>query len=123
MNTIIVGTVKKINKVQTFTNEKTKKEFNKCEVIIDQNKNYKSALCIEFHQDNIDLTKQLTLEHVYEFHINASSNEWNNKYYTSIDCWKIQKLDQAKVYSYERKFSQETEKELNPVGEETDLPF
>ena len=112
MNTIITGTVKKINKVQTFTNEKTKKEFNKCEVIIDQNKNYKSALCIEFHQDNIDLTKQLTLEHVYEFHINASSNEWKDKYYTSVDCWKVQKLDQG------------TEKAFVPVGEEqNDLPF
>ena len=112
MSTIITGTVKKINKVQTFTNEKTKKEFKKCEVIIDQNKDYRSALCIEFHQDRIDLTKELTLEHVYEFHINASSNEWKEKYYTSIDCWKVQKLDQ------------ETEKGFVPVGEEqSDLPF
>ena len=110
MNTIITGTVKKINKVQTFTNEKTKKEFSKCEVIIDQNKNYKSALCIEFHQDNIDLTKRLELEKVYEFHINASSNEWKDKYYTSIDCWKIMPLND--------------EKEFVPVGEEqSDLPF
>ena len=112
MNTIIVGTVKKINKVQTFTNKKTGKEFIKCEVIIDQNKNYKSALCIEFHQDNVDLTKKLELEKVYEFYINASSNEWNDKYYTSVDCWRIVKLDQP-----------EKQKAI-PVGEEADdLPF
>ena len=111
MNTIIVGTVKKINKIQTFTNKKTGKEFIKCEVIIDQNKNYKSTLCIEFHQDNVDLTKKLELEKVYEFYINASSNEWNDKYYTSVDCWRIVSLDQP-----------EKQKAI-PVGEEADLPF
>ena len=112
MNTIIVGTVKKINKVQTFTNKKTGKEFIKCEVIIDQNKNYKSALCIEFHQDNVDLTKKLELENVYEFYINASSNEWNDKYYTSVDCWRTVKLDQPNK-----------QQQAIPVGEEADLPF
>ena len=111
MNTIIVGTVKKINKVQTFTNKKTGKEFIKCEVIIDQNKNYKSALCIEFHQDNVDLTKKLELEKVYEFYINASSNEWNDKYYTSVDCWRTVKLDEP------------NKQQAIPVGEEADLPF
>ena len=111
MNTIIVGTVKKINKVQTFTNKKTGNEFIKCEVIIDQNKNYKSALCIEFHQDNVDLTKKLELEKVYEFYINASSNEWNDKYYTSVDCWRTVKLDQP------------NKQQAIPVGEEADLPF
>lgn len=111
MNTIIVGTVKKINKIQTFTNKKTGNEFIKCEVIIDQNKNYKSALCIEFHQDNVDLTKKLELEKVYEFYINASSNEWNDKYYTSVDCWRIVKLDQP------------NKQKAIPVGEEADLPF
>jgi len=111
MNTKIVGTVKKINKIQTFTNKKTGKEFIKCEVIIDQNKNYKSALCIEFHQDNVDLVQKLELEKVYEFYINASSNEWNNKYYTSVDCWRTVKLDQP-----------EKQKAI-PVGEEADLPF
>ena len=111
MNTIIVGTVKKINKIQTFTNKKTGNEFIKCEVIIDQNKNYKSALCIEFHQDNVDLTKKLELEKVYEFYINASSNEWNDKYYTSVDCWRIVKLDEP------------NKQQAIPVGEEADLPF
>ena len=111
MNTKIVGTVKKINKAQTFTNKKTGKEFIKCEVIIDQNKNYKSALCIEFHQDNVDLTKKLELEKVYEFYINASSNEWNDKYYTSVDCWRTVKLDQP------------NKQKAIPVGEEADLPF
>ena len=111
MNTIIVGTVKKINKVQTFTNKKTGNEFIKCEVIIDQNKNYKSALCIEFHQDNVDLVQKLELEKVYEFYINASSNEWNDKYYTSVDCWRTVKLDQP------------NKQKAVPVGEEADLPF
>jgi len=111
MNTIIVGTVKKINKIQTFTNKKTSKEFIKCEVIIDQNKNYKSALCIEFHQDNVDLVQKLELEKVYEFYINASSNKWNDKYYTSVDCWRIVKLDEP------------NKQKAIPVGEEADLPF
>ena len=111
MNTIIVGTVKKINKIQTFTNKKTGNEFIKCEVIIDQNKNYKSALCIEFHQDNVDLVQKLQLEKVYEFYINASSNEWNDKYYTSVDCWRTVKLDQP------------NKQKAIPVGEEADLPF
>jgi len=111
MNTIIVGTVKKINKIQTFTNKKTGKEFIKCEVIIDQNKNYKSALCIEFHQDNVDLVQKLELEKVYEFYINASSNEWNDKYYTSVDCWRTVKLDEP------------NKQKAIPVGEEADLPF
>ena len=111
MNTKIVGTVKKINKIQTFTNKKTGKEFIKCEVIIDQNKNYKSALCIEFHQDNVDLVQKLEVDKVYEFYINASSNEWNDKYYTSVDCWRTVKLDQP------------NKQKAVPVGEEADLPF
>ena len=112
MNTIIVGTVKKINKIQTFTNKKTGNEFIKCEVIIDQNKNYKSALCIEFHMDNVDLVQKLELEKVYEFYINASSNEWNDKYYTSVDCWRTVKLDQPNK-----------QQQPIPGGEEGDLPF
>ena len=112
MNTIIVATVKKINKIQTFTNKKTGKEFIKCEVIIDQNKNYKSALCIEFHQDNVDLVQKLEVDKVYEFYINASSNEWNDKYYTSVDCWRTVKLDHPNK-----------QQQAIPVGEEADLPF
>ena len=117
MNTIIVGTVKKINKIQTFTNKKTGKEFIKCEVIIDQNKNYKSALCIEFHQDNVDLVQKLELEKVYEFYINASSKEWTDskgivKHFTSVDCWRTVKLDQPNK-----------QQQAIPVGEEGDLPF
>jgi len=53
----------------------------------------------------------LGLEKVYEFYINASSNEWNDKYYTSVDCWRTVKLDEP------------NKQKAIPVGEEADLPF
>ena len=52
------------------------------------------------------------LEKFYEFYIYGSSNELNDKYYTSVDCWRTVKLDQPNK-----------QQQAIPVGEEADLPF
>ena len=129
-NTSIKGRVVKIKKLETI---KTKKgsDFTKQEVVIDQNKNYNSEVCLVFLADNVDHVKKINEGEVYEFFINISSREYNERHYTQVDCWRAVQLNPEAP--------KEEEKGFVPVGgmdrktplkgikmtsaEQSDLPF
>ena len=112
-NTSIKGRVVKIKKLVT---KKTKKgtDFTIQEVVIDQNKNYNSEVCLVFLADNVDHVKKINEGEVYEFFINISSREHNEKHYTQVDCWRAVQLNPEPA----------EKKGFVPVGTESnDLPF
>lgn len=115
-NTSIKGRVVKIKDLETI---KTKKgtDFTKQEVVIDQNKNYNSEVCLVFLADNVDHVRKLNEGEVYEFYINVSSREYNERHYTQVDCWRAVQLNPEAP-------KKEEAKGFVPVGEEqNDLPF
>lgn len=114
--TTVTGQVLKINKPITGKSKKGN-EWTKQEVIIEQNRTYNNKLSLSFFGDNVDFIKRLIEGNVYEFMINVYSNEWNDKYYTQVDCWGINELNPMP--------QEETkEKGFVPVGaEQPDLPF
>ena len=114
--TSIKGRVVKIKDLETI---KTKKgtDFTKQEVVIDQNKNYNSEVCLVFLADNVDHVRKLNEGEVYEFYINVSSREYNDKHYTQVDCWRAVQLNPEAP-------KKEEAKGFVPVGDEqSDLPF
>ena len=115
-NTSIKGRVVKIKDLETI---KTKKgtDFTKQEVVIDQNKNYNSEVCLVFLADNVDHVRKLNEGEVYEFYINVSSREYNERHYTQVDCWRAVQLNPEAP-------KKEEAKGFVPVGDEqNDLPF
>ena len=114
--TIIKGRVVKIKKLETI---KTKKgnDFTKQEIVVDQNRNYNSEVCLVFLGDNVDHVRKINEGEVYEFYINVSSREYNERYYTTVDCWRAVQLNPEAP-------KKEESKGFVPVGEEqSDLPF
>ena len=107
--TKIKGRLVKIKELETL---KTKKgtDFKKQEIVIDQNKSFNSQLCIVFLSQNVQQVSNLKEGNSYEFYINVSSREHNDKHYTQVDCWKTVEL--------------KIKKEQIKVGEKiNDLPF
>lgn len=116
--TTIRGRVVKIKKLETI---KTKKgnDFIKQEIVVDQNKNYNSEVCLVFLGDNVDHVRKINEGEVYEFYINVSSREYNERHYSQIDCWRAVQLNPEPPTKEEKE-----EKGFVPVGDEqSDLPF
>ena len=115
-NTSIKGRVVKIKKLETI---KTKKgsDFTKQEVVVDQNKNYNSEVCLVFLADNVDHVKKINEGEVYEFFINISSREYNERHYTQVDCWRAVQLNP------EAPKEQEKHHIASVVEQQSDLPF
>lgn len=111
----VTGRVTKLMKPEVIKSKDGKKEWNKQEFVINTNADYNPEICLTLFGDKVEEAKKLVLESPVECHINISSRPYKDKYYHSIDCWRIVNLDQGE--------SQPSEKGFKPIGEEADLPF
>ena len=72
-----------------------------------------------FLGDNVDHVRKINEGEVYEFYINVSSREYNERHYTTVDCWRAVQLNPEAPAKEEKE-----EKGFIPVGDEqADLPF
>ena len=88
----VTGIVHKIFEVQTL-----KKDFKKQEVIIKTFRNssdqYPQFVPIEFLKDNIDHLHGLVCGDEITVHINIKGREYNDKFYCSIEGWRVVRKD------------------------------
>jgi len=116
------GTVKKIGETQTFASS-----FQKRELVILTEEQYKQPILIEFLQDKIDLLQNVKEGESVKVGINIRGREWTNpqgevKYFNSITAWRLEKVN---VDAPQGNFTEKPkEKAENPFAEEDDdLPF
>ena len=94
--------------------------FKKREIVIETDDQYPQKIQIEFHQDRVDLAKDLKKDDLIEVSINVNGREWTNpsgevKYFNSIVGWRIEKIEAPTTAPQTSNFSTEDDPD--------DLPF
>lgn len=84
----ITGTLIKKLDIQLGTS-KAGKEWSKKSFIIEQEDNYSTQVCIDVMGDKIDEFEKMEIGNCYDIGVNISSREYNGKYYTNINGWRI----------------------------------
>ena len=117
------GTVKKIGETQTFASG-----FQKAEVVLETNEQYKQYLSVDFLQDKIDLLNNVSVGDSVKIVINLNGRLWTNpqgeeKCFNSIVAWRLEKVSGEAPQGNFTEKPKEKEAE-NPFAEENDqLPF
>jgi ABC-type oligopeptide transport system substrate-binding subunit len=69
--------------------------FKKRTVVIETSEQYAQKIAIDFVQDKCEMLDKYLLGHNVKVGINIRGNEYNGKYYVSLQGWKIDFLDQS----------------------------
>ena len=108
----VTGKIKNILQTQTGTS-KTGKQWKKTSFVVKTDDEYNNLYCFDvFGEEKVDKFLQYNSKgDVVDVDFNVKTNEWQGKYFTSLDAWKVFKADNSK------------QKEEVAVEEEGDLPF
>jgi len=107
----VTGKLVKVLEKQTGTS-KAGKEWQKQSFVIDTGEQYNNIACFELFGDKINLLKAKTGDNItVSFNINC--NEWQDKYYTSLQAWKIDNVNDVESKAKTENFNEQ----------ESDLPF
>ena len=111
MSNQVTGKVKLIGEIETFPSG-----FQKRSLVVETEEQYPQPISIEFFKDKTDLLNDLKVGQSVTVSINIRGNEYNGKYYTSLNGWRIDKGE-----------SSAPQKEQTPQEslqeESQDLPF
>jgi len=126
MNFKTSGEITKITEVQKGTS-KAGKDWQKLTFVIDTKEEYNNILAFDvFGDEKVEnFIKYNKVGRSVEIEFNIRTNEWKDKYFTSLDAWKISKANDT-----ETAIAQATAKidaTFEPAGElnesQNDLPF
>lgn len=82
----VTGKIKLINATQTFDSG-----FTKRELVVTTNETYPQDIKVEFVKDKCDVLDAYKVGDDVKIGINLRGNEYQGKYYVSIQGWKIDK--------------------------------
>lgn len=83
-----IGKVHQIAQIQKGIS-KNGKEWKRQNLVIDTGDEYNPHLSISFLGDKCSLLDTLKINDEVKVHINLSSKEWNGKWFTNVNGWKI----------------------------------
>lgn len=108
----VTGKIENILETQTGTS-KAGKEWKKTSFVVKTDDEYNNLYCFDvFGDEKVNNFLQYNSKgDVVDVDFNVKTNEWQGKYFTSLDAWKVFKADNSK------------QKEEVAVEEEGDLPF
>jgi glucan biosynthesis protein len=84
----ITGNIKLITETETGTS-KAGKEWAKRQIVVTTNETYPQDIAIDFMGDKITQINNFEVGNPVTVSINIRGNEYNGKYYNSINGWKI----------------------------------
>tara|TARA_B110000444_G_C18351386_1_gene371902 strand:- start:90 stop:458 length:369 start_codon:yes stop_codon:yes gene_type:complete len=122
MSLTIKGTLKQKLEIEQGTS-KAGKEWKSQSFVVNTGAQYNPDICFKlFGEDKINLINNLNDGDEVEVAFNLSSREWNGKWFTSADAWKI---DKTESISNTDETVNNTEVPVfdNNHTEEDDLPF
>ena len=82
----ITGTVKEIFDTQTFTSGFSKREF-----VITTQEQYPQQVKFEMTKDRAEIIESLSIGDFVKVSFNIRGNEYQGKYYVSLQGWKVEK--------------------------------
>ena len=86
----VTGKLVKVLERQEGTTQKGNK-FVKQDFVIETDAKYNPEICFTLFGDNkVSMLPLLTIGQEFEVHFNLSSREYNGKYYTQAQAWKIE---------------------------------
>lgn len=90
----VTGKITKVLEKQTGVS-KAEKEWVKLSFVVETTEEYNNLYCFElFGQDKVDaFEKYNKVGDEVKVSFNVSTNEWKDKYYTSLQAWKVFKGD------------------------------
>mgnify|MGYP001239439541 FL=1 len=122
MSLSVKGTIKQKLEVEQGTS-KAGKEWKSQSFVLNTGAQYNPDICFKlFGEDKIQLITNLNDGEEVEVAFNLSSREWNGKWFTSADAWKIDKVG-GSTESTETVDDSEVPVFENNQTEEDDLPF
>ena len=112
------GTITKILELQKGTS-KAGKEWQKQTFIIDTGEQYNNLVAFEiFGEEKISsILKNNKLNDIVEVEFNISCNEWQGKYFTTLQAWKVW------TYSNETHKKADQQQQEAKNNNSDDLPF
>jgi hypothetical protein len=126
----VTGKIIHIGETLTVGNSGT---FKKRQLVVETDEQYKQQIPIDFVQDKTSILDQYQVGNNVVVGINIRGNEYNGKWYCSLNGWKINKQDtsqqspepQSAVDNYETKTSPQQFASAKTTNEEEpdDMPF
>jgi len=94
----VTGTIKKVLPTLEGTS-KAGKEWKKLSFVLETKEEYNNLYCFDvFGDEKVDnFLKYNKVGQDVDVEFNVRTNEWNDKYFTSLDAWKIFKADVSEV--------------------------
>lgn len=86
----IQGTIKKILPVESGISNRTGNAWQTQLIIVEQGGEYPKQVALKINPEKVDITQFAEGESI-NAHINIESNEYKDKYYTSVNAWKIER--------------------------------
>lgn len=115
IKTILESRIHEIKKVQMISDK-----FSKQEIILKTEDDYNPFVCVQLINDKISLSDGLTAGTLVKCYLNVFSKEYNDRYFTNINCWKIETLDNLDDDIEPVPNAKDFEDEIPSTGE---LPF
>jgi hypothetical protein len=91
--------------------------FKKRLLVVETDEQYKQKITIDFVQDKCSLLDNYAVGNDVKVGINIRGNEYNSKYYVSLNGWRIEKL------ASEQAPPMPVATDFNPNSEENEPPF
>ena len=88
-NQVIEGVIVQILKPESGTS-KAGKEWNKQEFVVETQEQFPKKVCFTLFGDKITLLNQFTEGMEVSVSYNLESRDFNNKWFHSVTCWKIE---------------------------------
>ena len=88
----ITGQIEHILQVETGTS-KAGKDWSKGGVVLNTGDEYNPNICVGLFGDKLELLKGLNVGDEIIASVNISSREYNGKWYTQCDGWKLTKTE------------------------------
>ena len=100
----VTGTITKVLELEKGTS-KTGKDWQKQRFILDTKTEYNNIYCFEiFGEEKTNQFNQFNkVGDTVEVSFNVSTNEWNDKYFTSLSAWRVFKENKETTKEYAKK--------------------
>ena len=117
----VQGKITQLLEKQTGQKKDGSGEWVKQNFLVETEEKYNNLYCFEvFGADKVDnLNKFNKVGDVVNVEFNVQTNEWQGKYFTSLQAWLIKKVDAGSaVDQYQKQADQ-----FDPEANQDDLPF
>ena len=120
----VTGKIEKIMDVQKGTS-KAGKDWQKVSFTLRTKEEYNNLYCFDvFGDEKVDnFLKYNKVGQEVDVDFNVKTNEWNDKYFTSLDAWKIFKAEVSENEKMEASFESQKEEAALVDTSDDGLPF